>query len=216
MRRLLAPFALLLLLAGVAWTQALPLSQLVETLDGRYNSMHSWEADFTQTYTSGLTTRSESGKLYLQKPGRMRWDYTQPVVKHFIVNGSDVWQYTAGDNEATVTEIKNEADLRTPLRFLLGHTDLNKELDRLSYSGLVPWHAGDYVIHGYPHADEAGSWREVWIEITPVYEIDRLVIVGVDGSQNDIRLSHIRPNVELDRGLFDFKPPPGVRIVPAA
>lgn len=203
-----------LLVAAAA--QALPLDKLVETLDGRYNSMHTWEADFTQIYTSGLTTRTESGKLYLQKPGRMRWDYSQPVKKQFIVNGDKVWQYTAGDNEATVTDIKNESDLRTPLRYLLGHLDLNKELDRLSYSGLVPWKPGDAVIHGYPHPDEAGSWREVWIEVTPVYEIDRLVIVGVDGSQNDIRLSHIRPNVKLDKDLFEFHPPPGVKVVPAA
>ena len=202
--------------AAIAAAQTLPLQQLVETLDGRYNSMHTWQADFTQIYTSGLATRTESGTLYLQKPGRMRWNYTQPVAKQFVVDGNQVWQYTTGDNEATVTEMKNARDLRTPLRFLLGHTDLNKELDRLSYSGLMPWKAGDVVIHGYPHPDEAGSWREVWIEVTPVYEIDRLLITGVDGSQNDIRLDNIRPNVGLNKDLFDFKPPAGVRVVPAA
>jgi len=196
--------------------QALPLSQLVATLDGRYNSLQSWQADFTQIYTSGLQSRTESGHLYLQKPGRMRWDYEQPLKKVFIVNGKQIWQYTAGDPEATVTRIANANDLRTPLRFLLGHTDLNRELDQLSYSGLEPWHAGDAVIHGVPHAQEAGSWREVWIEITPAYEIDRLVIAGVDGSQNDIRLSHIQPNLKLAKQLFNFTPPPGVKVVPGA
>ena len=85
---------------------------------------------------------------------------------------------------------------------------------RLGFKQLC--HGGDVVIHGYPHPDEAGSWREVWIEVTPVYEIDRLVITGVDGSQNDIRLDNIRPNVRLNKDLFDFKPPAGVRVVPAA
>jgi outer membrane lipoprotein carrier protein len=219
--RMLRAAALAVVIAAViaaasAAVQTLPLQPLVETLDGRYNSMHSWQADFTQIYTSGLATRTESGTLYLQKPGRMRWNYTRPVGKQFVVNGNHIWQYTAGDNEATVTELKNATDLRTPLRFLLGHTDLNKELDRLSYSGLTPWKTGDVVIHGYPHPDEAGSWREVWIEVTPVYEIDRLLITGVDGSQNDIRLQNIRPNVHLNKDLFDFTPPNGVRVVPAA
>jgi len=199
-----------------ARAQSQPLSQLVFTLDGRYNSMHSWEADFVQTYTNGLQSRTESGRLYLQKPGRMRWDYLQPVHKQFIVNGDSIWQYTAGQPEASLTRIKDARDLRTPLRFLLGHTDLPKELSGLSYSGLKPWHPGDYVIYGRPNPDEAGSWREVWIEITPAYEIDRLIIVGVDGSRNDIRLSHIKPNVELPGKLFHFTPPPGVRVVPGA
>ncbi|MGH9394400.1 MAG: LolA family protein [Terriglobales bacterium] len=196
--------------------QAVPIHELVATLDGRYNSIQTWQADFTQLYASGLATRSESGHLYLQKPGKMRWNYLEPVRKVFLVAGDTVWQYTAGDPEATRTAIKNSGDLRTPLRFLLGHTDLNKELEGLSYSGLEPVHAGDYVIHGRPPQGEAAGWREVWIEITPAYEIDRLVIGGLDGSQNDIRLEHIQPNRRLPKGIFSFVPPVGVQIVPGA
>ncbi|MGH9417789.1 MAG: LolA family protein [Terriglobales bacterium] len=196
---------------------ALPrLGALVETLDGRYNSMHSWQADFTQVYTSGLSEQTESGHLYLEKPGRMRWNYTQPIKKEFLVAGNNVWQYTAGEPTATLTTLKNSSDLRTPLRFLLGHTDLFKELAGLSYSGLDPWHAGDYVITGKPQAAEAAGWQQVWIEITPAYEIDRLVIEGLDGSRNDIRLSHIRPNSPVPKNIFKFEAPPGVRVVPGS
>jgi len=211
----------LLLILGVGWglalagvPQALGIGDLVATLNGRYNSIGSWQADFTQIYTSGLDTRSESGHLYLQKPGRMRWNYTHPVQKTFLVAGKNIWQYTAGEPTATLTTIQNSDDLRTPLRFLLGHTELNKELDGLSYSGLAPWQPGDVVIYGKPHAAEASGWREVWIEVTPAYEIDRLVIAGLDGSQNDIRLSRIQVNAKLAQGLFEFRPPPGVRVVP--
>lgn len=194
--------------------QAAKLPELVATLDGRYNSMHSWQADFVQIYSSGLGSRRESGRLYLQKPGRMRWDYQQPVAKVFIVNGKKIWQYTAGESEATLSQVKNATDLRTPLRYLLGHTDLPRELDDLRLSDLAPWHPGDAVIQGKPKGDEAAGWSEVWIEITPAYEIDRLVIAGVDGSRNDIRLSQIKPNAKLPEMLFDFVPPSGVTVVP--
>ncbi|MGH9480836.1 MAG: LolA family protein [Terriglobales bacterium] len=194
--------------------QQVPIAELVATLNGRYNSMQSWQANFTQIYTLGLATRTEQGHLYLEKPGRMRWNYTQPQAKQFVVSGRNVWQYTAGDAEARLTTIQNDADLRTPLRFLLGHTDLAKELDGLSYSGLEPLHPGDVVIHGRPHAAESAGWREVWIEVTPAYEIDRLLITGLDGAHNDIQLSHIQPNAKLPGHLFEFEPPPGVRVVP--
>lgn len=203
--------ALLLLLPAIP--QGLPLSSLLFTLDGRYNSMHSWEADFSQTYSSGFAATTEFGHLYLQKPGRMRWEYLQPTRKTFLVNGKKVWQYTAGDAHATLSTVAAASDLRTPLRYLLGHTDLPKELNDISFSGLTPWHAGDYVIHGSPLAAEASAWSEVWIEITPAYEIDRILIASPDGSRNDIRFSHIRPNVSFHRDLFHFIPPPGVTIV---
>lgn len=207
--------AILALSAAVWAAAALPkLKLLVETLDGRYNSIQSWQADFTQVYTSGLSQQTESGHLYLQKPGRMRWDYTEPVHKEFLVAGNNVWQYTAGTPTATLTTLKDSRDLRTPLRFLLGHTDLAKELSGLSYSGLSPWLAGDYVITGKPQQAEAAGWEQVWIEITPAYEIDRLVIADLDGSRNDIRLSQIQPNHPLPKGIFKFTPPPGVRVVP--
>ncbi|MGH9518139.1 MAG: LolA family protein [Terriglobales bacterium] len=197
-----------------AFYLAIPLAALLFTLDGRYNSMHSWEADFSQTYTSGFTATTEFGHLYLRKPGRMRWDYAQPTRKTFIVNGNKIWQYTAGDAHATLTSVAASQDLRTPLRYLLGHIDLPKQLNDISYSGLTPWHAGDYVIHGAPRRDEATAWSEVWIEITPAYEMDRIVIASPDGGRNDIRFSHIHPNIRLSGSLFTFTPPPGVTLVP--
>lgn len=210
MRRLLLALALAL----SASAQSIPVHSLLFTLDGRYNSMRTWEADFSQTYTSGFAARTEFGHLYLQKPGRMLWQYREPVQKLFLVNGDRIWQYTSGDSQATLTTIANSSDLRTPLRFLLGHTDLERELNDVAYSALAPWHPGDYVIHGTPPPGEAAGWSEVWIEVTPAYEIDRILIASPDGSRNDIRLSHIHPNVRLPGSLFTFTPPPGVTVVP--
>lgn len=207
----------LLALAALALApQSLPsLHELVITLNGRYNSIHTWEADFTQVYTAGLTTQTESGHLYLQKPGKMRWDYTEPVKKTFLVAGDTVWQYTAGDRVPTESQVKNLNDLRSPLRFLLGHLDLDKELDQLSFSGMQPWQPGDRVIEGIPKAPvEDAGWRKVWIEVSPAYEITRLVILSLDGSQNDIRFSNIRVNRGLPHDIFTPPHPPSLSLTP--
>jgi len=206
----------LLALAALALVPQSPsLHELVITLNGRYNSIHTWEADFTQVYTAGLTTQTESGHLYLQKPGKMRWDYTAPVKKTFLVAGDTVWQYTAGDRAPTESQVKNLNDLRSPLRFLLGHLDLDKELDHLSFSGLHPWQPGDRVIEGIPKGPvEDAGWRKVWIEVSPAYEITRLVILSLDGSQNDIRFSNIRVNRGLPHNIFTPPHPPSPPLTP--
>jgi outer membrane lipoprotein carrier protein len=201
------------LLGSPAAAQQQPIGALAFALDGRYNSIHSWTAGFEQVFTSGLSSERQRGRLYLAKPGRMRWDYQQPERKTFLVSGGKVWQDTAGAREATVEALPSSHDLRTPLRFLLGHLDLPKELKGLSYSGLRPWHKGDVVIQGSPTERGAG-WRQVFVEVAPGYEIARLVIVGVDGSQNDIRFSEIRTNLTLPKNVFRFTPPAGVRVVP--
>src|ERR1051326_2318813 len=54
-----------------------------------------------------------------------------------------------GDRQAKKTPAKNLDDLRSPLRYLLGKTRLEKELDGLSLApDLTPLQAGDVVMRG--------------------------------------------------------------------
>ena len=188
------------------------VSQLADRVDHRYNALKTLEARFVEIYAEGNQNRAESGTLYLSKPGRMRWQYEQPQRKLFLVDGHHVWLYVAGDRQAQRSDLKNSDDLKTPLRFLLGHTHLKKELGGLSYGGLNPMHAGDTVIRGVP-TRMTDQYREVILEVTPSFLIDRIVIRGVDGSQTDIRLSAIQPNAPIAESLFHFTPPPGVTVV---
>lgn len=188
------------------------VASLARVVDGRYNSLKTLKAHFVETYSEGNQTRTESGTLYLRKPGRMRWQYEQPQKKLFLVDGHHVWLYVAGDQQAQRSDLKHAEDLRTPLRFLLGHTHLEKELAGLSYGGLNPLQPGDAVLRGVP-TRMTDQYREVILEVTPAYNINRIVIRGVDGSQTDIRLSDIEANLPLPANLFQFTAPPGVSVV---
>ena len=101
-------------------------------MDQHYDHMRTLEAQFTETYTGADITRTESGTLLLKKPGRMRWDYDQPRPKLFLTDGSMAWFYVPGEQQARRTPVKQLDDLRSPLRYLLGKTKLEKELDGLS------------------------------------------------------------------------------------
>ena len=64
--------------------------------------MRGLAAEFEQTYTvPGVRGRSERGRLVLQRPRRMRWEYDPKPGKLFIVNGREVWLYIPADREAT-------------------------------------------------------------------------------------------------------------------
>jgi outer membrane lipoprotein carrier protein len=209
MRRL---FSTSLLLCIPLAAQSIPIDRLVGIVDARYNSLTTLRANFVETYTEGNDSRSESGMLYLQKPGRMRWDYLQPQHKLFLVDGHDAWLYVYGDQQVERTSLKTYADLRTPLRFLLGHTNLKRELADLSYGGLDPLTPGDVVMRGVPRF-MSDQFSEMLLEVTPAYDITRIVIRSRDGSEVDFRLSNIEANLRLPAALFRFTPPAGVHIV---
>ncbi|MGA7753681.1 MAG: outer membrane lipoprotein carrier protein LolA, partial [Candidatus Sulfotelmatobacter sp.] len=105
---------------------------LAAKVDQRYDRMHTLEARFTETYTGAGMTRTEGGSLLLKKPGRMRWNYDQPSPKLFLTDGQTAWFYGPGEHQARRTPVKQLDDLRSPLRYLLGKTKLEKELEGLS------------------------------------------------------------------------------------
>ena len=124
---------------------------LAGKVDQRYDHMHTLEAQFTETYKGAGMSRTESGTLLLKKPGRMRWDYDQPHPKLFLTDGSTAWFYVPGERQARRTPVKQLEDLRSPLRYLLGKTKLEKELDGLSLAPDVkPLNPGDVVLRGVP------------------------------------------------------------------
>lgn len=108
-----------------SFAQAAPTAhELAQRVDRHYNQLHSLKAGFVETYQGLGMDRTESGTLLLLKPGRMRWDYAQPAGKLFLLDGKFAWFYSRGDPQVQRIPSKELDDLRSPLRFLLGHTEL--------------------------------------------------------------------------------------------
>ncbi len=95
--------------------------------------------------------RHENGVLLLEKPGRMRWNYAAPPGKVFVLDGKFRWSYTPGDVQVQQIPAKKLDDLRSPLRFLLGHAQLTKELNGLT---MTPGDRGEFRLRGVPKGME--------------------------------------------------------------
>ena len=186
---------------------------LAHAVDRHYNSLKSLKCSFTEIYQGPGISRSESGTLWLKKPGRMRWEYRQPREKLFLTNSHTAYFYVPGEQQARKTDIKNLDDIRSPLRYLLGKTKLEKELSGLSTAPDVPpLHAGDTVLRGVPKSME-DRISDVLLEISPAHQIVRIVIHEVDGSSTDFRFTNLEENVPVQDSLFRFTPPPGVETI---
>ena len=200
----------LFLCTGLAFSRPPDVHSTAHAVDEHYNHLKTFRAAFTEIYQGDGISRTESGTLWLKKPSRMRWEYHVPREKLFLVDSQTAYFYVTGDRQAKKTPAKNLDDLRSPLRYLLGKTKLEKELEGLSLApDLTPLQPGDVVMRGIPKIMK-DRVSEVVLEISPAYQIHRIVIHGVDSTITDFRFSQIEENVPVQDSLFRFTPPPGV------
>ena len=135
--------ALLGLLTVTAWAD--DVKTVAAAVDAHYNHLRTLQTEFTEVYRGSGMERTESGTLWLKKPGKMRWEYRSPREKLFVSDGKDAWFYVPEDRQARKTAAKKLDDIRSPLAFLLGKTKLEKELRGLS---LAPDAAAQTGEHG--------------------------------------------------------------------
>jgi outer membrane lipoprotein carrier protein len=203
------------LLSAPVWAaDAKPdIKNLAAAVDAHYNHLRSLEAEFTEVYRGSGMDRTESGTLWLKKPGKMRWEYRSPKEKLFLSDGKDAWFYLPEDRQVRRTSVKKLDDLRSPLSFLLGKTQLEKELGGLSLApDVAPLTPGNAVLRGIPKA-MADRIREVILEITPDHRIARIQFEEADDSVTEYRFSQQEENGAMADQRFQFAAPPGVEVI---
>jgi len=202
--------ALLFAIATAYLPAQTPTAQTqAERIDKHYNALHSLSVHFTQKYDGMGMHRQESGILLLKKPGKMRWTYTQPAGKLFILDGQNAYFYSPGDTEIPRVPAKKLDDLRSPLRFLLGHTQLAKELTNIQ---IAPVENGAFTLSGIPKNMEQ---RIASLAITATSDgvIESMRIEETDGAINTFTFSDEQPNAPAMDADFVFHAPVDTHVI---
>jgi outer membrane lipoprotein carrier protein len=139
----------------------------------------------------------------------MRWAYDTPAGKLFLLDGHSAISYTPGDPQATRIAAKQLDDLRSPLRFLLGHTELSKELDNLT---LTPGPDNTYTLTGTPRSMQQ-RLKSLSLTVSTTGQIHSMRIEDTDGTTTTFTFTAIHDDVPTSDADFTFNPPPGVTII---
>src|SRR5215469_11784956 len=199
---------------------------LRRALESRYQHAATLKAAFYERYDDGKGGgQAESGTVYFERPGRMRWEYESPETKLFLVDGKNVWFYVPADHTASRAKMKESSDWRTPIALLAGKADLSKLCRNLevvdSTSPEVkpyekPQSAEDSVLRCTPR-DSSGAMGEeisdVILEIDLQSHLVRVVIRQPGDLETEFRFGNWQENIAISESKFHFEPPPGVEIV---
>jgi outer membrane lipoprotein carrier protein len=205
----LAPVCLVFAAIVSAQTAPAPSSaDLIRRVDDHYNHLRTLRARYSEHYAGMGLDRVETGTLTLRKPGLMRWSYDSPPGKVFVLDGKFGWFYTPGEPQVSRTPAKQIDDLRSPLRFLLGHTQLQKELDQIT----VTPEGTNFRISGVPKG-MSQRIHLLTVTVNPAGIIQALRIEETDGATTTFIFSNIEENVPIPASDFNFIPPPNTNIV---
>jgi outer membrane lipoprotein carrier protein len=188
--------------------------RLVTALQARYGKIAGLSADFQQVYNDPAGRRlREQGRLWLKRPGKMRWEYQKPEEKQFLSDGKKVYFYVPADRQVTITTIKENDDPRLPFIFLLGQINLGRYFKAIKMAPEPPTVAGNVVLEFMPKK-VTNTLRTLYTEINPqTLQLQRLVLINGANARSDFVLTNIQENVVLADELFTFNVPVGVTVL---
>ena len=179
--------------------------------------MKDLKMDFIQSYHSPRrNSRTETGILYLRRPGMMRWEYRSPSQKLFVSDGKEIFFYLPDERQVQRMSVKGSRDQRVPFLFLLGKGNLKRDFSKIERAkDDTPYFEGNRVLYAYPKKD-IDEFAKILMEFDPnSLQLQRITIFEVDGSRSEFVFTNIKENVGLSSQIFNFKIPENVEVVGA-
>ena len=101
---------------------ALNLDNLLDRLQATYDKTAALTADFVQIATLSSINRHQTsaGRLFIAKPSRIRWEYTQPEAQTIIYDGALLQVYTPQRHQVLQSPINERDRGNVALLFLAG------------------------------------------------------------------------------------------------
>jgi outer membrane lipoprotein carrier protein len=195
--------------------------EVVKRLQSRYEKTKDLQADFTQKTTIEGFERpmTSSGKVYIKKPGRLRWNYLEPSTEDIYVDRDDVKVYVPEHKQVLIGKLTHMAASRAPLELLQGAAKLDASFDAEPTSGKSRGVGGIRLVTLVPKSHESqahGTVQKIVVEVFPkTYFIRSLSLYEVSGNVSNFEFSSLQSNIGLEDDLFVPKFPPDVEVVKA-
>ncbi|MBF5043741.1 outer membrane lipoprotein carrier protein LolA [Aggregicoccus sp. 17bor-14] len=186
------------------------VTALVDRMQAFYEKTQDFRAGFHQEYTYKTFKRKQvsSGTVTFMKPGRMRWEYTSPAPKTFVLANEKAYAYDPAAQSLTVAKLDTN-QLSASVTFLFGKGKLADEfaISRADCSTCK----GTLLVLDPLKAET--RFRQVRLEVDPTSaQVLKSTVVDPDGSENVISFLDLKTNVGVKPEFFAINPPADTHI----
>jgi len=193
--RLLSFFVITFYFAAPAFAAESQLA-LLSRVETYLNTITTIQANFVQVTAEGNLA---TGKFYLKRPGKMRWQYDPPVPVLMVSSGNTLTYY---DYEL---EQKSEIPLDETLAGFLAQAQIRFDPKVIK---VLSAESKDKVIHIKITQAKRPEDGALTLELGDhPLELRNFIIRDAQGKETSVSLSNARYAVNLDDDLFLFKDP---------
>ena len=172
--------------------------ELIQKINGYFNNLKNLEGDFLQT---DADDKRKKGKFYIERPGKVRFDYSLPSKQKIISNG----KYLAIEDHDLNTTDRYPLE-STPFRLLL-----TKDVDLMKDANIIALDAGENVLVVTLQDKEAGNGGQIRLFFDwPKLQLKEWIISDPQGLNTRIQLAEMTLNKDADPKLFTFSPDVGL------
>jgi outer membrane lipoprotein-sorting protein len=177
-----------------ATAQPLPNSVVIERANAYFTHLSTLVADFTQVGGDG---RRQGGTLYLQRPGKVRFEYDPPATLQVIADGRSV---AVRDRKLATQDLYSVS--QTPLKFLL-REQVNLGRD-IKITGIT--NDGDSVRINLEDSSTLGGTSRITLYFDQQVEnLNQWRIVDAQGFQTVVELDKIERGRRIDQDMFKIQ-----------
>src|SRR5262245_22998868 len=197
------------------------VQDVVKRLQARYEKTKDLQADFAQkTLIEGFERpMTSTGKVYIKKPGRLRWTYLDPANEDIYVNRDDVKVYVPEHKQVLVGKLTQMAASKAPLELLQGAARLEESFDVEPTPGKARGVGGLRLLTLLPKAQgQEGTkpLQRIVVEVFPkTYFIKTVSLYEHSGNVSHFEFSSLQHNLGLGDDVFEAKFPADVEVVRA-
>ena len=131
-----------------------------------------------------------------------------------VSDGKKLWLYLPEEKQVTRSTLKTNQDARVPFPLLVTHFDLHRIFSKIELAdSALRAEPGNRVLRGEPRRGYEDEYSQVLLEVTPSFDIRRLVGCYPDRSVMEFKFDDFERNVTLGSNLFTFTPPAGTEII---
>jgi len=182
-------------------------ANVVDSLNLFFKDLKTLTADFEQVVENSQlnSTEKANGKLWIQRPGKFRWDYDAPYEQEIVSDGAKLWIFDKDLEQVTVKAVSASMG-NTPAVLLSGAKPLAEtfKIVPLDFGTRLDW------VELKPKEDDAS-----FTAIRLGFEATTLKIMLLEdnlGQTTRLVFSHLQRNPTIDANKFIFTPPAGVDV----
>jgi outer membrane lipoprotein carrier protein len=188
------------------------VDQIVTRVQQQYDAHGDFKADFVQeSLVKSLGRKQVSeGVVFFKKPGKMRWNYQNPLKQEIVSDGKTLWSYHPEEKQVLMSPMSQAAQGKVPSTFLAGLGNL--KLDFQVRWGKEPSPQENYFLELTPNEFQ-GSLEKLFLLIDREnFRILQAKIQDIMGNTTQISFSKAQFDNRLPDSLFTFTPPKGVEV----